>query len=336
MYEFSDFVPSLLQLQAATEKTDADLTEVAKAAVREIRRLDQRITDVQLIPGESIVGPVGPIGPMGPQGETGATGATGPIGPVGLQGVAGPPGLVFCGDWKRGTKYPKTSVVCSDGNSYYATADTATEPPGAGWSLLCSKGDPGREGKRGKSGESWYSKGSKGDPGEDSPDAGRILYNRSNATVPRGTFVRLSADGLGFLPANWNSEAEATVCAVTRADTPPNAPCVCQSAGLFELPPGTVKDWAAYAIDGDGQLTEAGVGGIPSGGWQCVVGWGQADGLRIEIHAPKQYFPRPETEFVIAKNVSGAFVPAGTRCVSESRQRIHSLRWSALQWVHHR
>ena len=64
-YEVTDFFPTLLQLQSAIEKTDADLTAVAKAT-SPIRRLDARIDTVQLLPG-----PQGEPGPPGMEAGTG-------------------------------------------------------------------------------------------------------------------------------------------------------------------------------------------------------------------------------------------------------------------------
>ena len=79
-YEVTDFFPTLLPLQSAIEKTDTDLTAVAKATAHEIRRLDARIDTVQLLPG--------PQGEQGPPGMDGRDGADG-ISVVGRDGRPG-------------------------------------------------------------------------------------------------------------------------------------------------------------------------------------------------------------------------------------------------------
>ena len=70
-------------------------------------------------------------------------GRDGQPGRDGKDGKDGVPGLVFCGDWKRG-KYPKGSVVCADGSSYVAIVDgVSIEPPGAGGQCFAARASAG-------------------------------------------------------------------------------------------------------------------------------------------------------------------------------------------------
>lgn len=103
----------------------------------------------------------GGTGPRGPEGSTGARGAAGrdgapgargepgvrgEVGLRGPQGPPGPPGLVWRGEWIRGTEYGPRDAVAWKGGSWVALAPQLGVEPGANdrdWQVLARAGQDG-------------------------------------------------------------------------------------------------------------------------------------------------------------------------------------------------
>ena len=303
-YEVTDFFPSLLQLQSAIEKTDADLTATGEAAAREIRRLDGRIDDLSsrldvlpLVPG--MPGMQGEQGIPGTDGRDGIS-VVGRDGLPGRDGKDGVPGLVWRGQWRKG-EYKPGDAVAWDSASYICTAPTKSEPPGKGWDVLAEKGDKGAKGKDGST-TTYYQRTTTAAP-ETIFDNGTVKFNREGVMVPRGTVVRAVGDD-GFAIATWNSKEEATVLGVLRSDCASGDSAIVQQAGRFELP--GLTDWHEYYVDDRGRLTAQ---AVPEGKWKGVVGFTVVGALIIEPQRPSYRIVAPDTIIVTAKNVYGP-IPA--------------------------
>jgi hypothetical protein len=90
-----------------------------------------------IISDPSLLPPPGAKGDPGPKGDAGQS----------IKGDKGDPGIVWRGNWRRGTYQPGEAIFHSEsGGSYVCVRETRREPPHRDWSVLAAKGEPGKEG----------------------------------------------------------------------------------------------------------------------------------------------------------------------------------------------